>query len=78
MKARKKGKPKMPCVGYRTPVKIRGLVKGLKPKLVYNPKAVNDVDKTTEGIIIGRTVGQRKRAEIIKVADQLNIKVLNR
>lgn len=79
MRLKKKGRPKMPNIGYRTPRIIRGLhPSGFKEILVYNPSQLNNVNPDREAIRIAGTVGRKKRLEIIKKADELGIRVLNR
>ena len=81
MRLKKKGYPKMPTIGYRTPKLVRGRhPSGFVEVLVHNveevKKLVSDPDK--QAIRIAATVGRRKRLEIIKYADEHGIRVLNR
>ena len=46
--------------------------------LVHNVKELEGIDPKRYAIRIASTVGRRKRIEIIKMADKLGIKVLNR
>lgn len=73
-----KGRRKMPSPGYKPPKKVRGLhSSGLK---VVNVAAVDDIKKIkneSEGIVVLKNVGMKKRLEILKKAKELGIKVLN-
>jgi len=73
-----KGYPAKVKIGYRGPKKVRGYhPSGFKEVLVHNPKELEKVDPKTEAIRIAKAVGRRKRAEILKKAEELGIKVLN-
>ncbi len=66
-------------VGFRTPVKARGLhPSGFEEVLVYNVKDVEALDPKVQAARIGHSVGVRKRVEIIAVAEKMKIRVLNR
>ncbi len=81
MRLHKKGYPPCPRVGYRTPKLVRGLhPSGYEEVLVYNVEDVKNkvTDPSRQAIRIASTVGRKKRMEIIKLADELGIKVLNR
>ena len=67
-----------PTIGYSQPREIRGLhPTGLKEVLVHNPKELDGVDAKTTAVRIAGAVGSLKRADIVKKADGLKIKVLN-
>lgn len=79
MRLKKKGYPKSPNVGYRSPKLVRGLhPTGYREVLVYNPNDLEGIDPNRYAIRIAAAVGKRKRLEIVKKADELGIKVLNR
>ena len=79
MRKHLKYRPPVVRVGYRTPVEVRGLhPSGFSEVMVYNVSQIKDVNPEREAVRIGRTVGTRKRMEIIEKADALNIRVLNR
>lgn len=78
VRKRKKGKIKMPSIGYGAPKKLRYLHPcGLREVLVHNLKEVEKVNPKEEAIRISAKVGRRKRIEIMKKAEELGIKVLN-
>jgi len=74
----KKEDGKRPKSGYRTNKKIRGLhPSGFRECLVHNLSDLEKASKQGNAVRIARTVGARKRAEIIKKAESLGLKVLN-
>lgn len=79
VRKKKKGKPRMPTIGYRSPKKVRGLLKnGLKPILIHNLKELEEIKEKDVAIIISSTIGKRKREEIIKRAEEKGLKILNK
>jgi large subunit ribosomal protein L32e len=73
------GVPPIVKVGYRGPKKARGLhPSGYKDILIHNVKDIERLDPKSEAARIGRTVGRRKRLDIISRASVLGIKVLNK
>ncbi|MEM5766501.1 MAG: 50S ribosomal protein L32e [Candidatus Aenigmatarchaeota archaeon] len=78
IRLRKKGKLKMPSVGYGAPRSLRFLhPSGLQEVLVSNLKDLEKVDAQKQAIKIAHTVGKKKRGLILKKAEELKIKVLN-
>ncbi|MEM5773084.1 MAG: 50S ribosomal protein L32e [Candidatus Aenigmatarchaeota archaeon] len=78
IRVRKKGKLKMPSVGYGAPKNLRYLhPSGFQEVLVSSLKDLEKVDASKQAIKIAHTVGKKKRAEILKRAEELKIKVLN-
>ena len=74
-----KYRPPKARVGYRTPSEVRGLhPSGFKDILVHNLSDLENIDPEKEAVRIGKTVGRRKRLDIIDKADSMNIRVLNR
>lgn len=68
-----KGKPKMPKIGYKS-----SQVSKTVP-IIRNKNDVNNLDtKTVKEIIISKTVGKKKRMEIIEIVEGRGIKVLNK
>ena len=77
MRLNKAGYRKSIRIGYKSPAEVRGLSRnGLEPIMVSN---VSQLTKITEGqgAVISSTVGQRKRMEIAKKAEDLSIPVIN-
>ena len=78
MRKRLGGKLASPAVGYGTKKGLRGLhPSGYREVLVYNPDALDTVDKKTHAARIAAGVGKRKRGEILKKAKKLKLVVLN-
>ncbi|MFH1054383.1 MAG: 50S ribosomal protein L32e [Candidatus Woesearchaeota archaeon] len=78
MRLRLKGYKKSPSKGYKSPKAVKGLSKeGLKKILVYTIKDIDPINNEEEGIIISKGVGNKKRIEIIKRANEKKINVLN-
>jgi large subunit ribosomal protein L32e len=50
---------------------------GFKLVIVHRPEDVDKVDPTREAIVIGRTVGLRKRIEIVRRAIEKGVRVIN-
>jgi len=74
----KKGHEAVPSTGWGSPREVKHLHKsGLRQVLV---KALNDFDKINkdeEGVILGSTVGKRKKIELIKKAEEIGVRILN-
>jgi len=76
-------RPNVVSVGYRGPKAVRGLhPSGFREVLVYRPEDLDKVDPKTEAVRIGRTVGMKKRLEIMERAKELSkkkgeIRILN-
>jgi large subunit ribosomal protein L32e len=78
IRKREKSRPKMPRIGYRTPVKLRDYhPSGLKEVLVHNLQEMEGLKPTIHAVRIGHRVGDRKRMTIIERADDLGLRVLN-
>ncbi len=78
IRTERKGYPKRVKIGYRNPRLVRGLhPSGFEEVLVYNAKGLEELDPTRQAIRIASTVGRRKRAEIIRRARELGLKILN-
>jgi len=74
----KRGHGKSVKVGYGTTKIIRGFhLSGLMPVNVNNVEMLKDIDAKTQGIIIGKSVGQRKKVEIINNALDAGLKIFN-
>jgi large subunit ribosomal protein L32e len=73
-----KGYPKRVKIGYGGPAKARGYhPSGHVDVLVHNPSQLEDLIPERDAVRIGRTVGARKRAEILNRASELGLRVLN-
>lgn len=78
MRQQVSGVPRLVKIGYRGPKVARGLhPSGYNDILVFNVKDLSGIDKATDAVRIARTVGRRKRSEIVSQANKLQIKVLN-
>jgi large subunit ribosomal protein L32e len=72
------GKGEMARVGYGSPAAVKGLhPSGFIEVLLDRVQDVENVDPHTQAIRIARTVGQRKRLEIVEKARNLGLKILN-
>jgi large subunit ribosomal protein L32e len=73
-----KGWPRRVKVGYRGPHEVRGYhSSGHTEVLVYNIHDLLKVVPEKDVVRMGRTVGGRKRVEIMKRASELGLRVLN-
>lgn len=73
-----KGRRKMPSPGYKSPIKVRGLhSSGLEMVSVHSIDDIPKIKNETQGIIIPKNVGSKKRLEILKKAKELSVAVLN-
>ena len=73
-----KGRRKMPSPGYKSPVAVKGLHStGLEMVRVVSAHEVSKIDKSTQGIIVARTAGKKRKLEILKKAKELGVSVLN-
>jgi large subunit ribosomal protein L32e len=76
MRRRQLGYSPMPSQGWRAPAEVRGLSKdGLEPVVVCNVKDLVLVDPKKQVVIIGTTVGGRKRILILEKAQELNVAI---
>lgn len=73
-----KGRRKMPSPGYKSPKKVKGLhLSGLKIINVFSAGGLKEIKKTSEGVVIPKSTGMKKRLEILKKAKDLGIVILN-
>ena len=73
-----KGKGKSVEVGYKFPKAIRGLSKnGLVLKRIFRIEDLSTINNQADEIIIEKTVGVRKKINIIKECIKLKIKIYN-
>jgi len=73
-----KYRPSKVRVGFRSPKIVRGLhASGFEEVMVHTAKELDKIDAKKQAVRIGGTVGTKKRLEIVKRADELNIRILN-
>jgi large subunit ribosomal protein L32e len=78
MRKKIKGWPVSPTTGYRSPKKTRGLhPSGFVETLVRSIEDLGGIDPELQAIRISRRVGNRKRVEILTLAEERGIHVLN-
>ena len=64
--------------GYRGPREVRGLLRnGKEPVRVHSVKDIEKMDSTYQCAIIGKSVGVRKRLDIIAAAEKKKIGIFN-
>ena len=73
---KERGKPIRPTIGWGSDKTIRGRIKGLQPVRVENINQLRSV-KAGQGVIIA-SVGKKKKMELIKKANELGLKILNK
>lgn len=72
-----RGKPAQPTPGFGVPKAVHGLhSSGLQPVLVHTPAQLEALNSQTQGIIIGSTVGMKKKMLLLMAAAKKNISVL--
>jgi len=72
----RRGKPSMPEVGFSSPKSIRGLNKnGLREVIIGNTSDLVKLNAKEDIAVIGRTVGGRKKIEILAKAKELKVSV---
>jgi len=73
-----KYRPSKVRIGFRAPKIVRGLhASGFKEMIIHTVKELETIDPKKQAVRIGSTVGTKKRLEIVKRADELDIRVLN-
>ena len=78
MRRHYKYRPSVARVGFRGPRETRGLhSSGFKDIIVYNVKDLERIDPKTQAARIGGSVGTKKRIEIEKRAEELDVRILN-
>lgn len=77
MRLAKRGKRKMPQTGYGSPKKVKNLSDNGKIIInIHNIKELENID-SKKAIIISKSTGLKKREQIIKIAGEKKIEVLN-
>ena len=75
---KRKGKLPMPTVGYMAPKSMRYLhPSGMKEIFVQNIKDLEKINREKEAARIASSIGNKKRSEILKKAEEMKLKVLN-
>lgn len=69
------GYPSKVMIGFSSPKKNLGLIQGLKPILVHNIKEILSLKKDSIAIIA--RVGAKLKLEMLKIASEKSIKILN-
>ncbi len=73
-----KYRPSKVKVGFRGPKSVRGLhSSGFEEIIVYNIRDLENIDPKTQAARIGCSVGTKKRIDIEKKAEDLDIRLLN-
>ena len=73
-----KGRRKMPSPGYKSPRDAKGLhSSGLKIVGIISINDLIKIRKESEGAVIAKSVGMKKKLEILKKARELNVNILN-
>ncbi|MEM4292618.1 MAG: 50S ribosomal protein L32e [Thermoplasmata archaeon] len=71
-------RPNVVSIGYRGPRAARDLhPSGFREVLVHNLNELRKINPEVEACRIARTVGMKKRLEILKEAEKMGIRVLN-
>jgi large subunit ribosomal protein L32e len=78
MRINLKYRPSKVRIGFRGPKEARGLhSSGFEEVMVYNVNDLGLINKETQAARIGGSVGTRKRLEIEKKAEELEVRILN-
>jgi len=78
MRINLKYRPSKVRVGFRGPKGVRGLhSSGFEEIIVFNANDLEKIDPDTQAARIGSSVGTKKRMDIEKKAEELNIRILN-
>ncbi|MDP2900462.1 MAG: 50S ribosomal protein L32e [Candidatus Bathyarchaeota archaeon] len=78
MRTNEKGWPRVANIGWGGPAAVRGLhPTGKEEVLISNVNELKSVDKETQVARVSRTVGGKKRAQILEAAEKLGVKILN-
>lgn len=73
-----RGRPKLVSIGYGSPKAVKHLhSSGLQSVIVQNKKQLENIDPKTQGIVLSRTIGNKKRIELIKFAIEKKFPILN-
>src|SRR3989344_6652058 len=75
MRKRRISYPATVTIGYKSSKILSGKINGLRPVLIHNTKDLLKIGKNEAAIIA--KVGARNKLNIIKLAQENNIKILN-
>ena len=75
MRLKRRNYPSSVSIGYRTQRKESGKINGLYPVVVHNAKELLSLNKNSIAIL-GK-IGAKKKIELLKLAQEKNIKLLN-
>jgi len=76
MRRQRKGYPRTPRIGFGTNKENAGKINGMIPLLVHNMDELNSANEKNI-IILASRVGAKKKMEMIKIAEQKKLKILN-
>ncbi len=78
MRLHKKGYRRSVEIGWKSPADVKGLhSNGLMPVNVSNISQLDLIKKETHGVVVSKTVGMKKKADILQKAKDLSLTVLN-
>jgi large subunit ribosomal protein L32e len=78
LRRQEKAKGSLPKPGYGSPSVVRGLDrKGYREVVVRNVKDLKNINPKEDVAVISKTVGRKKKFEILEEANKRNIKVSN-
>lgn len=78
MRLKKRGYRRSVSVGYKSPRIVKGFDKsGLEIINITNIKLLESIEPKTQGIVISGNIGQKKKVEIITLALEKTITILN-
>ena len=76
IRAKLKGYPKSPSVGFKKPKAERGLINGKNAIMINNLKDLEKI-KTNDVGIISSSIGNKKKIDLAKKIIALNLSILN-
>ena len=78
MRVNLKYRPSKVRVGFRGPKEVRGLhSSGFKEVIIYNVRDLENINPDTQAARIGSSVGIKKRIDIEKKAEEMDVRILN-
>lgn len=78
MRTEESGWPKSVKVGYGSPSQVKHLhPSGKEEVIVWNSADIEKINPETHVVRIGGSVGRRNREQIIRKANEINIKIVN-